>query len=58
LTAPANLWSGQALQGKKAYPTNDFLRKTAKVMLKRAGYEVTSSLKYTTSEEVSSFEIN
>ena len=56
-TSPANLWSGRALQLKKAVPTNDFVLKTAKVLLKRAGYAVTSSVKYTSSEEISSLSI-
>eukprot|EP00979_Chaetoceros_neogracilis_P013493 scaffold3863_cov263-Chaetoceros_neogracile.AAC.5 len=58
LTSPANIWSGRALQLKKAFPTNDFVLKTAKVLLKRAGYVVTSSsVKYTSSEEMSSLSI-
>jgi hypothetical protein len=68
LTAPANLWSGKSLQQlrkKKNYanptpapPTNDFLHKTAKVLLHRAGFdEVISSVKYTTSEEITTIEL-
>jgi hypothetical protein len=59
LTAPANLWSGKSLQQlKNAKPTNDFIGKTAKVMLNRAGFEaIRTSLKYTTSEEITTIEI-
>ena len=58
LTAPANLWSGAALQLKKANPTNDFLLKTAKTFLRRAGFEIASShLKYTNSQEISTLTI-
>ena len=53
LTAPATLWSGKALQLKKANITNDFLLKTATAFLKRSGYDVKSSLKYTSSQEIS-----
>jgi hypothetical protein len=37
---PATLWSGQALQLKHAYPTNDFYRKAAVALLTRAGLSV------------------
>jgi hypothetical protein len=58
LTSPATLWSGAALQLKKANTTNDFLLKTAKAFLRRAGYDVSSSsLKYTSSQEISSLTI-
>jgi len=58
LTAPANIWSGQALQLKKAFPANDFVLKTAKVFLKRAGYNVSSSsVKYSSSQEINSITI-
>jgi hypothetical protein len=56
--APANLWSGQALAAKKANPTNDFLLKTAKILMKRAGYKVSStSLTYTSTQEISTISI-
>lgn len=58
LTAPANLWSGQALQLKKAFPTNDFIAKTTKVMLRRAGFQVSSSVKYTSSDEITTITFN
>lgn len=58
LTAPANLWSGQALALKKANPVNDFVLKTAKILVSRAGYTVSSSsLKYTNSQEISTLTI-
>ena len=58
LTAPATLWSGAALQLKKANTTNDFLLKTAKTFLKRAGYDISSSsLKYTSSQEISTLTV-
>ncbi len=54
LTAPATLWSGQALAAKKANPVNDFVLKTAKALVSRAGYKVSSStLVYTNSQEIS-----
>lgn len=58
LTAPATIWSGQALAAKKAYPVNDFVLKTAKVLLTRAGYKIlSSSVTYTNSQEISSVTI-
>ena len=58
LTAPANLWSGQALALKRANPVNDFVLKTAKVLVKRAGYKVSSSsVNYTSSQEISTLTI-
>ena len=58
LTSPANLWSGQALQLKKAFPSNDFLLKTVKIFLSRAGYEISSSsIKYTSSQEISTLTV-
>lgn len=67
LTAPANLWSGKSLQqlwkknnkgNSPPPPPNDFLHKTAKVLLHRAGFEeVISSVKYTTSEEITTIEL-
>lgn len=53
LSSPATLWSGQALQLKKAKATNNFVAKTAKVFLERAGVSVTSSTqKYTATQEI------
>ena len=57
LASPANVWSGKALEMKKAFPKNDFLLKTAKILLKRSGYDVISSVKYTGSDEISSLTI-
>ena len=55
LTSPANLWSGQALQFRKADPTNSFITKAACVLLTRAGFQIKEvKVKYTKSEEVSS----
>ena len=58
LTAPATLWSGQALAAKKANPANDFVLKTAKMLLSSAGYKVSaSSVAYTNSQEISTVTI-
>ena len=41
LTAPATLWSGQALQLRKGVKvTNDFFLKTASALLRRAGFAI------------------
>ncbi|KAL7478336.1 hypothetical protein ACHAW6_004105 [Cyclotella cf. meneghiniana] len=57
-TSPATLWSGQALKAKNAVLINDFLLKTAKALLSRAGYHVVkSSVTYTNNQEVTSFTI-
>jgi len=54
LSAPATLWSGRALQQRKAKPCNDFILKASKVLLKKAGYgKVSTSLKYTNAQEIS-----
>lgn len=61
LTSPANLWSGQALELRnKATPgggiMNSFLLTTAKELVSRMGYEVTSSsISYDGTKETSSF---
>ena len=53
LSSPATLWSGQALQLKKAQARNNFVAKTAKVFLERAGVPVASSTqKYTSTQEI------
>lgn len=58
LNAPATLWSSKALTAKRANPINDFVLKTAKVLISRAGYKVsTSSLTYTNTQEISNFTI-
>ncbi len=58
LTAPATLWSGQALAAKRSYPVNDFVLKTAKVLLTRAGYVVSSSsVSFNNSQEISTLTI-
>lgn len=58
-TAPATLWSGQALQLRKGVRvTNDFFLKTASALLRRAGLAVSnSSVKYTSNQEITSFTI-
>jgi hypothetical protein len=54
LTSPATLWSGKALQLRRAYPVNDFVVKTVKVFLSRCGYSVaSSSVKYDGNKEIS-----
>mmetsp|Transcript_30730 Transcript_30730/g.60828 ORF Transcript_30730/g.60828 Transcript_30730/m.60828 type:complete len:463 (+) Transcript_30730:11-1399(+) len=58
LNSPSNLWSGKALQSRKANPTNDFLLKTAKSLVTRCGYVVSSSsVKYVNTDEISTFSI-
>ena len=58
LSAPATLWSGRALAAKRADPVNDFVLKTAKVLISRSGYKVSStSLKYTSTQEISTISI-
>lgn len=53
LSAPATYWSGQALKLRKAIPVNDFLMKTAKVLLNNAGYKILSfSTEYTNNQEI------
>lgn len=57
-TAPATLWSGQALQLRKVKVTNDFFLKTASTLLRRAGYVVSNpSVKYTSNQEITTFTI-
>ena len=60
LTAPATLWSGQALQLRKGVKvTNDFFLKTASALLRRAGFVVSnSSVKYTSNQEITTFTIS
>jgi len=56
--APATLWSGKALQLRKANPGNDFILKCARVMLSRSGYSIkSSSVKYSINEEITAFTI-
>ena len=58
LASPANLWSGQALQFRKANPINCFILKVATVLLLRAGYTVKrSDVKYTKTEEITTITI-
>jgi hypothetical protein len=58
LLSPAILWSGKALQRRKSHPTNDFVRKAASALLQREGYQmINSSLKYTNTEEITTFQI-
>jgi len=61
LTAPANLWSGQALQVRSRTPgggnlNNCFLLKTAMELVRRMGYKIaSSSVSYEGTKEISSF---
>ena len=61
LTAPANIWSGQALRVRSRTPkggdlTNSFLFITAKELVSRMGYTVaSSSVSYEGTKEISSF---
>mmetsp|Transcript_27698 Transcript_27698/g.56646 ORF Transcript_27698/g.56646 Transcript_27698/m.56646 type:complete len:367 (+) Transcript_27698:48-1148(+) len=58
LTSPATLWSGQALKSKKPSVANDFMLKTIRALLSRAGYTVVdSSVNYVNNQEISSFSI-
>ena len=59
-SAPATLWSGQALQLRKGVKvTNDFFLKTASALLRRAGFAVSnSSVKYTSNQEITTFTIS
>lgn len=58
LTAPATLWSGQALALRRANTANDFVLKTAAALVTRAGYKVSStSLTYSNSQEISTLSI-
>lgn len=53
LSSPATYWSGQALKLRKAKPVNDFLMKTAKVLLNNSGYKIlSSSTEYTNNQEI------
>ena len=56
-TSPATLWSGTSLKQKKNPAlTNDFVLKTVKAMLSRAGYIVVNdSVKYANYQEVTTF---
>lgn len=59
LSSPATLWSGQALKQRKAKTLNDFVMKTAKVIVRRAGYEVISaSTEYSNNQEINKFTIS
>jgi hypothetical protein len=58
MNSPANLWSRKALLQKKANPTNDFVLKTAKVLLNRNGFQVSSTIvKFTDNEEITTITI-
>lgn len=58
LRSPATLWSGKSLQRRNSRPANDFLRKAASALLQREGYRmVKSSLQYTATEEITTFQI-
>jgi len=57
-TAPATLWSGQALQQKGVKVTNAFFLKTASALLRRGGFAVSNpSLEYTSNQEITTFTI-
>lgn len=43
LTAPVTIWSGRALQQQGAVLSNEFVLKTAKELIRRAGYTIASS---------------
>jgi hypothetical protein len=54
LTTPVTLWSGQALQQRRADPVNCFVLKAAAELCSRAGYLVMSlSIKYDDNKEKS-----
>jgi hypothetical protein len=56
--SPANFWSRKALLQKKANPTNDFVLKTARVLLNRNGFQVSSTkVKFTGNEEITTITI-
>ena len=63
LTAPANIWSGQALQVRSRTPgggdlNNSFLLTAAKELVTRMGYTITSSsVSYEGTKEISTFTI-
>jgi hypothetical protein len=44
LTAPVTIWGGRALQQQGAVLQNDYVLKTAKELIRRAGYTIASSL--------------
>jgi len=50
--SPANLWSGQALEIRKSKARNNFVGKAAKVLLSDAGFTVTTNVKYTKTDEI------
>lgn len=54
LTNPANLWSGKALEQRRADPRNSFILKAATELICRAGYAIkASSVKYEANQEKS-----
>jgi len=54
LGTPATLWSGKALQFRRANPTNSFILKAATELIRRAGYEIaSSSVSYDGNQEIS-----
>jgi hypothetical protein len=44
LTAPVTIWGGRALQQQGAVLHNDYVLKTAKELIRRAGYTIASAL--------------
>lgn len=57
-TSPATLWSGQSLKAKKAVLINDFVLKTVRVLVSRAGYKIANtSVKYTNNLEITTFTV-
>ncbi len=54
LNAPAMAWGGRILQMERATVSNDFVLKAATELIRRAGYTLSSSIKYEgTDEEIS-----
>ncbi len=42
MTSPATIWGGKALQMQRSVSSNDFLLKTATVLVNKLGYDVLS----------------
>ena len=57
LTTPATLWSGKALQLRRANPVNSFILKAANEVARRAGYKTVAIVKYEGSKEISTLTI-
>jgi hypothetical protein len=53
LVTPATLWSGKALQLRRANPINSFILKAANEIARRAGYKTVALVKYEGSKEIS-----